>query len=195
MWSLRVRAGVDRYPCRLISDLQALLGGDEPRDVAERVQVIHASLVGLYLNVELLFEERHELEGGDRVEDTGGDQRGRVLQRIGTFVGQELVEDERLAGVLDENDLRHINFLVERRVRLASLRRRARRRGRRGASAVRSITPTGHRQFFYPQCLAHFFRSWNRTDPFWVPRKMMTPRIKDLNSLVLDQACCLPGQS
>jgi hypothetical protein len=37
---------------------------------------------------------------------------------------------------MDENDLRHINFLVERRVRLASLRRRARRRGRRGASAV-----------------------------------------------------------
>ena len=69
---------------------------DELGDLRDRVQVVGVGLVGLDGDLEALLEERHELDGGERVEDAAGDERSRLRQLAGILPGEELLEDELL---------------------------------------------------------------------------------------------------
>ena len=47
-----------------------LPGGDEVRDVRQRIQIVGIHFMGLDLNSKAFFQERYELDGRNRVEYT-----------------------------------------------------------------------------------------------------------------------------
>ena len=50
--------------------------------------------MGLDRDMELVFQERHNLKHSDGIKDSRRHQWGRVCQRRGIFSGQELVKNE-----------------------------------------------------------------------------------------------------
>src|SRR5690554_5948567 len=85
----------------------AALGRHQTRDALYGVQMLRARLVRLHGDREFLLEVAHQLEGSDRVEDAGGDQRRRARELLGVLVRQELLEYEALHSLLDVRGLAH----------------------------------------------------------------------------------------
>ncbi len=83
------RAGNGRRR-RLSQSGRGLLAGDEGDDLADRIQILDARLVGLDRDAEPVLEEDHELERGDRVEHAPRDERGGLGQRGGVFARQKV---------------------------------------------------------------------------------------------------------
>src|SRR5262249_19375939 len=76
-------------------------GLHQPGDVGQRIEVVDAGLVRAQLDPECLFEMSHQLDRGEGIEDSAGDEGGLVGQFVRRLPREELLEDEILDVVAD----------------------------------------------------------------------------------------------
>src|SRR5215813_13673007 len=76
------RAPAPRTSCSGVKAMARflLLGRHELGDVRQGVHVVGVGLVGLDGDLEALFQEGHELDGGEGIEDAAADEGRRVLE-------------------------------------------------------------------------------------------------------------------
>src|SRR5438093_139674 len=70
------------------------LRANKAADVGERVEVLHVSLVRPQRHGVVVLEERHQLQGGERVEDAARDEGRRLGELVCVLPRQELAQNE-----------------------------------------------------------------------------------------------------
>ena len=73
---------------------RGFLLSDQVGDLADRVEMLDAGLVGLDGDAEVFLEEDDELERADGIEDSAGDERRACGELGGILAGEELSQDE-----------------------------------------------------------------------------------------------------